>query len=82
MLNFLRIFRTVGVNYIRISHLRKSVLLIPMTTVPNDEVVVPLQNKNIVVPLQGTDTVHPEADPAGEVELENSQVQVPRRSSR
>ena len=36
--------------------------------VPNDEVVVSLQNENIVVPLQGADTGHPEVDPAGEVE--------------
>jgi len=44
-----------------------------MTTIPNNKVVVPLQNENIVVPLQGTDTVHPALDPAGEVKLENSQ---------
>jgi len=37
-------------------------IVIPMTTVPNDKVVVPLQNENIVVLLQGTDTVHLEVD--------------------
>ena len=42
-----------------------------MTTVPNDEVVVPLQNKNTIVPLQGTNTTHPKVDPADEIELEN-----------
>ena len=55
-------------------------IVVLMTTVPNDEVVVPLQNENTVVLLQGTDTVHPEVDPADEVEHENSQPQVPRRS--
>ena len=54
----------------------------PMITVPNDEVVVSLQDENIVVPLQGTDTVHPEVDPTDEVEPENSQPQVPTRSTR
>jgi len=53
-----------------------------MIAVPSDEVVVPLQNKNTVVPLQGTDTVHPEVNPTDEVEPENSQSQVPRRSTR
>ena len=48
-------------------------IVIPMTTIPNDEVVVPLQNENTVVPLKGTDTVHPEVDPADEVDPENSQ---------
>ena len=37
-------------------------IVIPMITVPNDKVVVPLQNENTVVPLQGKDTVHPELD--------------------
>ena len=41
-----------------------------MTTLPNNEVVDPLQNKITVVPWQGTDTVHPEVDPADEVEPE------------
>ena len=43
-----------------------------MTTVPNDEVVVPLQHENTVVPLQGTYTVHPELDSADEVKPKNS----------
>ena len=53
-----------------------------MTTFSNDEVTVPLQNKNTVVPIQSTSIVHPEVDPADEVEYENSQPQVPRRSTR
>jgi len=53
-----------------------------MTIVPNDKVVVPLQNKNTVVPLQGTNTVYPEVDPTDKVEPENSQPQVPRRSTK
>ena len=53
-----------------------------MTTVPNDEIVIPLQHKNTVVPLQGTYIVHPEVDPADDVKLKNSQSQVPRRLSR
>jgi len=48
-------------------------IVIPMITIPNDEVVVPFQNENIVVPLQSMNIVHPEVDPADEVELENSQ---------
>jgi len=40
-----------------------------MTIIPNDELVVPLQDENIVVPLQDTDTVHHEVDPADEVDL-------------
>ena len=43
-----------------------------MTTVPNDEEVVPLQNESTIVPLQGIDIVHPEVDPADEVKPENS----------
>ena len=31
-------------------------IVIPMITVPNDEVVVLLQNENTVIPLQGTNT--------------------------
>ena len=57
-------------------------IVIPMTTDSNDEVIVPLQNKNTTVPLQGTNTVHPEVDPADEVNPENSQPQVLRRSTR
>ena len=53
-----------------------------MIIVPNDEVIVPLQYENIVVPIQGTNTVHPEVDLTDEVEPENSQSQVPRRSIR
>ena len=53
-----------------------------MTTVLNDEVVVPLQYENTVLPLQGTYTVHPKVNPADEVEPENLQPQVPRRSIR
>ena len=53
-----------------------------MTTAPYDEVVVLLQNENTVVALQDTDIVHPKVDPADEVEPENSQPQVPRRSTR
>jgi len=53
-----------------------------MTTVTNDEVVVLPQNENTVVPLQGTNTIHPKVDPTDEVEPENSQPQVPRRSTR
>jgi len=53
-----------------------------MTIVPNDKVVVPLQDENTVASLQDTYTVHPEVDHAGEVETENSQPQVPRRSTR
>ena len=52
-----------------------------MTTVPNNEVDVSLQNENTIVPLQGTYTVHPEVDPADKVEPKNSQPQVPRRST-
>ena len=47
-----------------------------MTNFPNDEIVVPLQDENTVTLLQGTNTIHPEVDP------ENSQSQVPRRSIR
>ena len=57
-------------------------IVIPMTTVPYDEVVVLPQHENIVVPLQGTNIVHSEVDPADEVEPENPQPQVPRRSTR
>jgi len=57
-------------------------IVIPMTTVPNDEVVVPHQNENTVAPFQGTYTVHPEVDFADEVESENSQPQMPRRPTR
>ena len=53
-----------------------------MITVTNDEVVVLPQNENTVVPLQGTNTVHPDVDPTDEVEPENSQPKVPRRSTR
>ena len=38
--------------------------------------------KNTVASLQDIYTVHPEVDHAGEVEPENSQPQVPRRSTR
>ena len=54
----------------------------PMTVVPNDEVVIPLHNEYTVVPLQDTDTVHHEIDPPDEVEPENSQPQVLRRSTK
>jgi len=53
-----------------------------MTTVPNDEVIVPLQYENTVVPLQGTYAVHLEVEPANMVEPENLQPQVPRRSTK
>ena len=53
-----------------------------MTTVLNDEVVVPSQHENTVVPVQGTNIVHPEVDHADKVEPKNSQPQVPRRSNR
>ena len=53
-----------------------------MTIIPNHKVVVPLQDKNTVVPLQGADTVYSEIDPTDEIELENSQPQVPKRSTR
>ena len=53
-----------------------------MITVPNDKVVVPLQDENTVASLQDTYTVHLEVDHAGEVETENSQPQVLRRSTR
>jgi len=48
-------------------------IVIRVTTVPNDEVVVPLQNVNIVIHLQGIDIVQPELDPVDEVKIENSQ---------
>ena len=48
---FLRIFRTVRVNYIRISHEEEHIVIL-MTTIPNDEVLAPLQNENIVVPFK------------------------------
>jgi len=54
-------------------------IVIPITVIPNDEVVVPLQDENTVVSLQDTYTVHPEVDPTDEVESKNSQSQVPRR---
>ena len=41
-------------------------IVIPMTTIQNHEVVVPLQHENTVIPLQGTDTIHSEVDPADE----------------
>jgi len=53
-----------------------------MTIVPNNKVVVPLQDENTIASLQSTYTVHPEVDHADEVEPENSQLQVPRRSTR
>jgi len=53
-----------------------------MTTVLNDEVVILPQHENTVVPVQGTYIVHPEVDPSDEVESENSQPLVPRRSTR
>ena len=52
-----------------------------MTTVPNDEVDIPLQDENTVIPLRGIDIVHLKVDPVDEVESENSQPQVPRRST-
>jgi len=42
-----------------------------MTIVPNDEVVVLPQHENTVIRLQGIDIIHPEVDPANEVEPEN-----------
>jgi len=60
----------------------KDQIVILMVTVPNDEVIVSLQHKNTVVPLQGTYTVYSEEDPVNEVELENLQSQVPKRSAR
>ena len=51
--------------------MRKNIFT-PMTTVPNDEVVYPLQNENTVVSLQGKNTVHPDVVPAYEVEAEFS----------
>jgi len=57
-------------------------IVIPTTIVSNDEVVVLPQHENIVIPLQGTNIVHPEVDPVDEVESENLQSQVPRRSIR
>jgi len=61
MLNLLRKFRIVRVNYIRNLHLtfKEEQIVIPMTTVPNDEVLMLPQHKNAVVPLQGTYIVHP-----------------------
>jgi len=53
-----------------------------MTIVPNDKVLVPLQDENTVPSLQRTYTVHPKVDHADEVEPENSQPQVPRRSTK
>ena len=38
--------------------------------------------KNTIILLQGTNTVHPELDSADVVESENSQLQVPKRSTR
>ena len=61
---------------------KKEHIVIPITIVSNDKVVVPLQDENIVASLQDTYTVHPEVDHAGKVETENSQPQVPRRSTR
>ena len=57
-------------------------MLYPWQIVPNDKVVVPLQDENTVVSLQDTYTVHPEVYHADEVEPENSQLQVLRRSTR
>ena len=53
-----------------------------MITALNDVVIVPLQHKNTGVPLQGTNIVLHEVDPADEVEPENFQLQVPRKSTR
>jgi len=53
-----------------------------MTTIPNNEIVVPLQHVNTVVPLQDTYTVYPELDSADEVEPKNSHPQMPNRSTR
>ena len=53
-----------------------------MIIVPNDKVVVLFQDENTVAFLKDTYTVHPEVDHAGEVEPENSQPQVPRRSTK
>ena len=53
-----------------------------MTIVLNDKVVVLLQDETTVVSLQGTCTVHPEVDHADKVEPENSQPQVPKRSTK
>ena len=61
---------------------KEEYIVIPMTTVLNDEAVVPLHNENIVILLQGTYTIHPEVDPADEVESASSQPQVPIRSTR
>jgi len=61
---------------------KKEQIVILMITIQNDKVVVLLQHENTVVPLQGTYTVHPEVDSADDVEPENSQSQVLRRSTR
>jgi len=53
-----------------------------MIIIPNDEVLVPLQNENTVLLLQGTNIVHLEVDLADKIEPENPQPQVPRRSTR
>jgi len=53
-----------------------------MITVPNNEVIVPLQYEKIVIHLQGIYTVHLEVDSPDEIEPENSQPQVPRRPIR
>ena len=41
----------MGVNYNKDFRFEEDHIVIPMTTVPNDEVIVPPQNENIVVHL-------------------------------
>ena len=53
-----------------------------MTPVQNDDAVVSLLHENTIVSLQGTYKVHLEIDFADKVGPENSQAQVPRRSTR
>jgi len=45
-------------------------IVIFIITVPNDEVIIPFQHENTVMPIYDTNTVHPEVDPADEIERE------------
>jgi len=82
LLNFFENIQNSGSQLHKDFIIKKGHIVIPMTIVPNDKVVVPLQDENIVASLQDTYTVHSEVDHAGEVETENSQSQVPRRLTR
>jgi len=72
MLNFFEDIQNSGSQLYKDFIFEEEKIIIPMTIVPNNEVVVLHQHKNIFVPLQGIYAVHLKVDPAEEIEPENS----------